>query len=104
MRFLALEKQHRMHDGYRRVIALEGRNLLLFQHNGQIHIIDNACPHAGANLDRGSIHGNELRCPWHGIAFNIQSGEAVTCGLKLVKYEPVYEQQSIGIFVESEDS
>lgn len=100
MRFLALEKQHRMHDGYRRAIALEGRNLLLFQHDGQIHIIDNACPHAGASLEKGSIRGNELCCPWHGIAFDIHSGDAATCGLKLVKYEPAYEQQSVGIVVE----
>jgi 3-phenylpropionate/trans-cinnamate dioxygenase ferredoxin subunit len=99
MRFRALEKLHRMHDGYRNAITLEGRNLLLFQHNGQIHIIDNNCPHAGARLDKSSISGNELRCPWHGIAFNIHSGDAVTCGLKLVKYEPVYEQQSVGIVI-----
>ena len=100
MRFLALEKQHRMHDGYRRVIALEGRNLLLFQHDGQIHIIDNECPHAGANLEKGSIQGGELRCPWHGIAFDIESGYAANCGLQLVKYKAAFEQQSVGIVIE----
>lgn len=100
MRFVALEKQHRMHDGYRRAMTFEGRNLLLFQHDGQIHIIDNTCPHAGASFEKGSIRGDELRCPWHGIAFNIYSGEAVNCGLKLVKYAPVYEEQDIGIFID----
>ena len=58
MRFVALEKQHRMHDGYRRAVTCEGRNLLLFQHDGQIHIIDNTCPHAGASFEKGSIRGD----------------------------------------------
>lgn len=100
MRFIELEKLHRLHDGYRQTHMLEGRNLLLFQHDGQIHIIDNSCPHAGASLAKASISGCELRCPWHGIAFDLKSGRAATCGLSLVKYQPVFEQQSIGILVE----
>ena len=31
MRFIALEKLHRMHDGYKRAVMVDGRNLLLFQ-------------------------------------------------------------------------
>lgn len=100
MRFLPLEIRHRMRDGYRRAFAIEGRNLLLFQHDDQIHIIENVCPHAGASFERGSILGDEIRCPWHGIAFNIHSGEAVTCGLKLVKYSPAYEHYHVGILID----
>lgn len=99
MAFLALDRVNRMHDGYRRAINLAGRNLLLFQHDGQIHIIDNYCPHAGARFDKASIAGNELRCPWHGIAFNLDSGKAMTCGMTLVKYTPVYQGNSVGIVV-----
>ena len=100
MRYIALEKQHRMHNGYRRTITVDGRNLLLFQHDDQIHIIDNLCPHAGAPLEKGSIRGKQLVCPWHGIAFDIESGNAATCGLRLVKYQPVFEKQDVGILVE----
>lgn len=100
MRFVALEKVHQIHDGYRRVIALDGRNLLLLHHDNQIHIIENYCPHAGARFDNASIIGGRLRCPWHGMTFDISSGKAETCGLELIKYQPVYEQQSVGIIVE----
>lgn len=100
MRFLALEKMHRLHDGYRRTILIEGRNLLLFQHDGQIHIIDNHCPHAGAPLEKAAIRAGQLRCPWHGMAFDLVSGRAMTCGLELVKYSPAFERQNVGIFVE----
>lgn len=100
MRFFALEKQHRLHNGYRRVVPVEGRNLLLFQHDDQIYIIDNACPHAGASLEKGSIWNGQLICPWHGIAFDIGSGIAASCGLQLVKYQPVFEGNSVGVVLE----
>lgn len=100
MRFVALEKLHRLHDGFRAALTIEGRNLLLFQHDGQIHIIDNVCPHAGARMDNASIRGQQIVCPWHGIAFDIRTGQAVTCGLALVKYPPVVEGQQIGILLD----
>ncbi|HRG50762.1 MAG: Rieske (2Fe-2S) protein [Cellvibrionales bacterium] len=100
MRFIALEKLHRMHDGYKRAVMVDGRNLLLFQCDDQIHIVDNTCPHAGAALDRGSIRSGQLICPWHGIAFDVRTGQAATCGLQLVKYTPAFEQQSVGILVD----
>ncbi|HRF87791.1 MAG TPA: Rieske (2Fe-2S) protein [Pseudomonadales bacterium] len=100
MRFIALEKLHRMHDGYKRAVMVDGRNLLLFQCDDQIHIVDNICPHAGAALDRGSIRSGQLICPWHGIAFDVRTGQAATCGLQLVKYTPAFEQQSVGILVD----
>lgn len=99
MRFVALEKLHRLHDGFRVAVNVEGRNLLLLQDDGQIHIIDNYCPHAGARLDRASIRCGEIVCPWHGIAFDIASGKAVTCGLELVKYQPVIEGKQVGILL-----
>jgi 3-phenylpropionate/trans-cinnamate dioxygenase ferredoxin subunit len=99
MRFIALEKLHRMHNGYRRAVMVEGRNLLLFQHDDQIHIIDNVCPHAGAPMEKASIWDGQLVCPWHGMAFDIKTGCAATCGLKLTKHQPAFEQQSVGILI-----
>ncbi|HQQ63713.1 MAG TPA: Rieske (2Fe-2S) protein [Pseudomonadales bacterium] len=99
MRFIALEKLHRLHDGFRAAVSVEGRNLLLLQDDGQIHIIDNYCPHAGARLDRASIRGGEILCPWHGMAFRLDSGKGTTCGLELVKYNPVFEGQQVGILL-----
>ena len=102
MPFLALEKMHRLHDGYRKAFTAGGRNLLLFQSDGQIHIIENFCPHAGARFDKGSIRNGKIFCPWHGMAFDVDTGRSDACGLILTKYAPAYEAQSVGIYVESE--
>jgi 3-phenylpropionate/trans-cinnamate dioxygenase ferredoxin subunit len=100
MRFIALEKLHRLHDGFRVAISVEGRNLLLLQDEGQIHILDNYCPHAGARLERASVRDGDILCPWHGMAFNLLTGKGATCGLELVKYQPVFEGQQVGILLE----
>lgn len=99
-RFMALEKLSRLHEGYRKAFIVEGRNLLLFQHDGHIHLILNECPHAGARLDRATLRGNAIVCPWHGMAFDLGSGHAASCGLTLVKYPVAYHAQDVGIYLE----
>ena len=36
----------------------------------QIHALPDRCPHLGAALSKGSVCGNELACPFHGIRFD----------------------------------
>ena len=101
MRFVALEKKHRMHDGYRIAKVVAGRNLLLFQEDGQIHIIENRCPHADAPLDKATVREGCIRCPWHGICFDLTTGEAVSHqDMRLVKYPVMQEGTEIGILLD----
>jgi len=100
MRFIALEKKHRLHDGYRAAVSAEGRNLLLFQDDGQIHIIDNRCPHADAKLDKASIREGVLRCPWHGICFDVHSGRGLAHDMQLVKYLVCHQGPEVGILLD----
>lgn len=44
--------------------------------NGQIHAIEDACPHKGVALHKGKVQGCHLTCPYHGWEFN-GSGECV---------------------------
>lgn len=97
MRFVALEKMHRLYDGYQAAVTVEGRNLLLFQHDGQIHIIDNSCPHAEAKLDRATIDMGVLCCPWHGICFDVRTGKALAQDMQLVKYPVCFEGPDVGL-------
>ena len=45
----------------------------------QIHVIDDACPHAGGSLASGGvdeIDGQSCAvCPWHGWAFDLKTGQ-----------------------------
>lgn len=37
---------------------------------GQLHALENACPHKGVELHRGQVSGRNLLCPYHGWEFD----------------------------------
>lgn len=41
-----------------RLVAFRGEN-------GQVNILDAYCPHMGADLSKGWVEGNSIRCPFH---------------------------------------
>lgn len=43
--------------------------------NGQVTVIDDVCPHAGAQLSSGEVEGCVVTCPRHGSQFDVQTGE-----------------------------
>lgn len=60
--------------GQRKLAFNNGRSIVLFNIDGTIHAIDNACPHNGASLASGQLEGCVLRCPAHGLRFDVRTG------------------------------
>jgi 3-phenylpropionate/trans-cinnamate dioxygenase ferredoxin subunit len=60
--------------GERKLTFVEGRGIVLFNVDGSIHAIENSCPHNGASLASGKLDGCVLRCPAHGLRFDLRSG------------------------------
>jgi 3-phenylpropionate/trans-cinnamate dioxygenase ferredoxin subunit len=60
--------------GSRKLAFVDGRSVVLFNIEGVIHAIDNACPHNGASLANGRLDGRILQCPAHGLRFDLVSG------------------------------
>ena len=47
---------------------LLGAKLVLWRdHEGQVHALEDRCPHRGAPLSQGVILGDRLSCPYHGV-------------------------------------
>jgi 3-phenylpropionate/trans-cinnamate dioxygenase ferredoxin subunit len=79
--------------GGRRIVAVAGRTIGVFNVDGRFYALRNGCPHKGGPLcegrvggttlpdgDRGFAYGREgriLRCAWHGWEFDIASGRAL---------------------------
>lgn len=81
--------------GERRIIDIEGREIAVFNVDGEFHALANYCVHQGGPLCEGMTAGtvratdttdegwdweycNEgeiISCPWHGWEFDITSGE-----------------------------
>jgi nitrite reductase (NADH) small subunit len=79
--------------GERRIVDDGKHGIGVFNIEGRFYAIKNVCPHAGAELCRGTVHathapsdvaefipalhGRVLRCPWHGWEFDIPSGKGL---------------------------
>lgn len=61
-------------EGGRSLFRHEGKSLVLFNQGGALYAIDEGCPHNGASLFGGHLEGRLLRCPAHGLRFDLATG------------------------------
>jgi nitrite reductase/ring-hydroxylating ferredoxin subunit len=69
------------------VIEVQGKRIALFNVGGTFHALDNACPHRGGQLGKGSLDGNVVTCPSHHWKFDVTTGVCVSqWGVKAKSY------------------
>jgi nitrite reductase/ring-hydroxylating ferredoxin subunit/uncharacterized membrane protein len=85
-------------DGEPIGVTVEGVRIAVVRSHGFIYALAGVCSHAGGPLDRGTVRGSVLVCPWHGSAFCLADG-AVERGPATTP-EPVYETRVRGDLVE----
>jgi len=69
--------------GQSHLVVLKGKEIVLFNVDGEFFALDNLCTHEEGPLAEGEVQGHEVTCPWHGAKFDIRTGE-VLC-------DPAYE-------------
>ena len=69
--------------GQARLVIVKGKEIALFNIDGDFFALDNLCTHEEGPLAEGEVEGHEVTCPWHGAKFDIKTGE-VLC-------DPAYE-------------
>jgi nitrite reductase/ring-hydroxylating ferredoxin subunit len=79
--------------GTRKIVAVEGQSIGVFNVGGTFYALKNRCPHQGAPLCLGSLKGTSLPsppgeyrwgregeilcCPWHGWEFDVTTGRSI---------------------------
>jgi nitrite reductase (NADH) small subunit len=81
--------------GSRRIIKTDRGEIGIFNINGRFYALPNRCPHQGGPLCAGKVggtllataesnweprwvqEGEVIACPWHGMEFNITTGQCV---------------------------
>jgi nitrite reductase/ring-hydroxylating ferredoxin subunit len=58
----------------RLVVGVEGHTICLLHEGGEVHAVDNRCPHMGFPLHRGSVADGVLTCHWHHARFDLCTG------------------------------
>jgi nitrite reductase/ring-hydroxylating ferredoxin subunit/uncharacterized membrane protein len=64
-------------DGTPTGVEVDGRKVLLFRSEGEVHALDDVCSHAGALLHRGEVEGCTVVCPLHFSVFDLRDGHIV---------------------------
>ena len=79
--------------GGRKIVRLEGREVGVFNLEGEFYALKNSCPHQAARVGLGRVvgttlpsdvyelrygqEGRILRCPWHSWEYDITTGQSV---------------------------
>jgi len=69
-------QENELAAGQTRIAEINNRRIILINHDGQIHALENLCSHDGGELGNGKILGSEIECPRHGGRFDIKTGQA----------------------------
>lgn len=98
MAFHGLERLINLYDGYCRSFHIAGRPLLLIQDGGQRYLLLNQCPHQQMPLTRGTLSDGFIKCPSHGMRFNLATGETADgCSMRLQFFTPSYDGAVVGV-------
>ena len=85
-------------EGQGKMVDVDGKQIALFNLEGQYYAIDDICPHMGGPLAEGSVEGDCVVCPWHGWEFEIKSGKSPT-GLDQERFPCKVQQDGIHVGV-----
>jgi len=96
--FYPLERLMNLYDGYQRGFTVNGHSLLLVQDNGRCYLLRNTCPHQQAPLTHATMNNGYLRCPAHGMEFNLMTGKSQgECSQELQFIAIAYEGNQLGV-------
>jgi nitrite reductase/ring-hydroxylating ferredoxin subunit len=71
----------------------------LFNVEGSIFALDNACPHRGGPLGQGELDGCVVACPWHAWRWDVRTGANVNNPAVRVRCFPIAVEDG-QVFVE----
>lgn len=81
-------------------VTAAGRQIAVFNLDGQILAVDGTCPHRGGPLGEGFVSNGKVSCPWHGWTFDVKSGvSSMNPGLKIPCYPVTVEGDDVYLVV-----
>jgi len=84
--------------GTSRTIQLSaGREIALYNVNGEFYASENLCPHQGAPLAEGTLCEYVVECGLHGWQFDVRTGDCLTVPEKIQTFEVLLEEGLIKI-------
>ncbi|MGI8654809.1 MAG: Rieske (2Fe-2S) protein [Pyrinomonadaceae bacterium] len=76
-----------------------GKELALYNVEGQFYATENFCPHKGTPLADGHLCDHIIECHWHNWRFDVRTGQCLTNNAAIETYDVVIEDGEIKIIV-----
>jgi len=76
----------------KKVVTVNGLELLLLNVKGEIFACENECPHQGSPMQAGVVKDGHLSCPRHGYRFDLKNGSCLDNPAFTLKLFPVQIQ------------
>jgi len=73
-RWVEIAKRADLPPGRGRTLQAGGCFIALYNDGGEFFAIDDTCPHQGASLGEGILHGGMVICPMHAWTFALRGG------------------------------
>ena len=58
--------------------TVDGSKVLVSNLDGRFYAIGSVCTHVGGPLEKGTLEGRVISCPWHGSQFDVTDGKVVS--------------------------
>jgi naphthalene 1,2-dioxygenase ferredoxin component len=62
-------------------VVVAGKEIALYEVDGEIYATDNRCTHGAARMSDGFLEGREIECPLHQGRFDVCTGRALCAPL-----------------------
>lgn len=75
--FIAAAKLDELPAGSKKVVELNGVEVILCNTKDRIFAVKNLCSHAYEKIDCGRMKNGWIACPVHGARFDLETGDAM---------------------------
>ena len=72
--FVEATSIEKLPPGQGMTVTVNGKDIALFNVDGNVHAIDDGCVHAGASLGSSKFQGKIVTCRAHGWKFDVTTG------------------------------
>lgn len=62
-------------NSFKKIILKENEEIVIGRKDNKLFAFNNVCPHKGASLSKGNLHGNNIVCYMHGYEYNVFTGK-----------------------------
>ncbi|VVB77132.1 Sulredoxin [uncultured archaeon] len=57
--------------------VIDGKKILVAEVDGKYYAMDSVCSHMKGPLEKGTLAGKDIQCPWHGSIFDVTTAKVV---------------------------